>query len=263
MLDFHNHVIPNVDDGSESLDQSLQALANMWSQGIKHVIATPHFRASALGQPAEFARSIAPIDASWRLLVDASREKLPHLKLDRGVELALDDPEPVVSDERVRLAGTQFVLVEFPSFNVPYNSTHPLITLRTAGVTPIVAHPERYENLDSKLEIVRAWKQAGAFLQLNAGSLVGAYGPKIERTAWKCLELGVIDYISSDYHSRGVCLVAAARQRIVARGGEFVFRGLSESNGDRLVAGLPPVPVDPLRVRKSPWARLGRAFRRD
>src|SRR5687767_14959725 len=114
MLDFHNHLIPAVDDGSASLEESLVAVERMVVQGITHVITTPHFRASTAKNPSEFESEMARIDSSWQLLVEAAREKFPQIKLDRGVELALDDPNPIAGDHRLRLAGTRFILVEFP-----------------------------------------------------------------------------------------------------------------------------------------------------
>src|SRR5688500_12419507 len=155
----------------------------MSAQGITHVITTPHFRASTAKNPAEFELEMARIDSSWQLLVASARENFPQMKLDRGVELALDDPNPTASDPRLRLAGTRFMLVDFPYFMIPPNSAQPLIHLRAHGVTPIVAHPERYDDFQANQETFREWKHAGAFLQLNAGSLVGAYGPRVERNA--------------------------------------------------------------------------------
>ncbi len=255
-------MIPGVDDGSESLEQSLSALAKMWEQGITHVITTPHFRASTLKQPDEFEAEMGRIDESWRELVSAVAKSLPGLRLDRGAELALDDPEPSLTDSRVRLAGTRFALVEFPNFVIPPNSTRPLLHLCATGVTPIVAHPERYENLEPGLEMLYEWKRSGAFLQLDAGSVVGAFGPRAERLAWSCLEAGVVDYLSSDYHARGNCLTAQARQLLEARGGGSQFNALTCANGDRMVADLDPTPVVPLPRSKSPSMRLKAVLRR-
>ena len=259
MLDFHNHLIPAVDDGSQSIEESLAAVDKMSAQGITHIITTPHFQASTVKRPAEFDAQMKKIDAGWEILAEAVNRNFPRLKLDRGVELALDDPDPVANDPRLRLAGTRFVLVEFPWFNIPAGSVQPLMRLKASGVTPIVAHPERYQNIDSAFQIVRDWRRAGAFLQLNAASLTGGYGPRIERNAWECLKLGAVDYLSSDYHARGVCAVARARERIKTRGGEGLLKTLHGYNGDRLLKGVDPLPVDPLAI-ESPWERLKKAL---
>jgi len=263
VLDFHNHIIPGVDDGSESLENSLAALEQMWAQGITHVIATPHFLASVMKDRAQFDLRMGEIDSAWELLAQSAREKFPQMRLDRGVELALDDPNPVATDPRLRLAGTRFMLVEFPNFTIPPNSVQPLAHLRRNGVTPIVAHPERYENLNAHYQTFSEWKQAGAFLQMNAGSLIGAYGLRVERNAWRCLRAGLVDYLSSDYHARGNCLVAEARAELASKGGGSQLRALSGLNGRRLVQGLDPTPVDPFARPESYWQRLMRALRRE
>ena len=260
MLDFHNHLIPAVDDGSKSVEDSLVAIERMSAQGITHIITTPHFQASTVKQPAEFDAQMKKIDAGWEILVEAVRTNFPRMKLDRGVELALDDPDPVAKDPRLRLAGTRFLLVEFPWFNIPANSVQPLIRLRASGVTPIVAHPERYENTDPGFQVLRQWREAGAFLQLNAASLTGGYGPRIERNAWQCVRLGLVDFLSSDYHARGVCAVAGARKRLRARGGEVLLKTLAGLNGDRLLQQLDPIPVEPLGPEPL-WRVLKRAFK--
>ena len=261
MLDFHNHLIPAVDDGSQSVEDSLVAVEKMSAQGITHIITTPHFQASTVKQPAEFDAQMKKIDAAWEILVEAVRKNFPRMKLDRGVELALDDPDPVVTDPRLRLAGTRFVLVEFPWFNIPPDSVEPLMRLKSAGVTPIVAHPERYHNIDPGFGIAQEWRRAGAFLQINAASLTGGYGPRIEQNAWQCLRLGVVDYLSSDYHARGVCAVAGARDRVAARGGAEQLKLLAGHNGDRLLNGLDPLSISQLGTSPPWWRRLVRAFR--
>jgi protein-tyrosine phosphatase len=261
VLDFHNHLIPAVDDGAASLEQSLTALARMWDQGIRHVVTTPHFRASTLTEPTLFDEEMGRLDAGWQTLLVAASSSFPAMRLDRGVELALDEPNVSIADARILLAGSRFVLVEFPYLTIPPNSVRPLSKLRTSGVTPIVAHPERYENLDSDLAILHAWRREGAFLQLNAGSLVGAYGTKIERIAWQCLEAGSVDYLSSDYHARGKCAISEASDRLVGRSGSSQLEALT-LNGYRILRGLDPMPVNPLARRKSGWEGWKAAFRR-
>src|SRR5215208_6680765 len=100
IVDFHSHIIPGVDDGSESLEQSLAALQNMWEQGITRVITTPHLRAATLCNPPEFEARIKAIDDAWTILVTAASEALPELQLYRGVELALDERLSSFPDER-------------------------------------------------------------------------------------------------------------------------------------------------------------------
>jgi protein-tyrosine phosphatase len=198
MIDFHSHIIPGVDDGSETLEQSLIALRNMWEQGITHVITTPHFSASTLNQPREFSQRIKHVDVAWSALRDAAAKELPELRLDRGAEVALDEPLKAAPDDRMRLAGTRFVLVEFPYFVAPPQGARVISQFRQLEVTPIIAHPERYKEMADRMGMLREWKVAGGYLQTNAGSLIGAYGGEVQATGWKVLEEGLADYICSD-----------------------------------------------------------------
>jgi protein-tyrosine phosphatase len=70
---------------------------------------------------------------------------------------------------------------------------------------PILAHPERHVNIEQQLGLVEHWRDAGAFMQINAGSIVGNYGSRAKKIAWTILEAGHADYMCSDYHSRGKC----------------------------------------------------------
>lgn len=253
IVDFHSHLIPGVDDGAETLEQSLAAIQKMWEQGITHIITTPHFRAHTLNDAAEFEWRIGFVDEAWETLRAAAKEEFPDLELRRGCELALDEPLEAMPDPRVRLAETRFMLVEFPSFLIPAESGKVLAQVKELGVTPIVAHPERYDNLDDDLEVLLEWKRSGAFLQVDAGSLVGDFGDSIEASGWKVLELGLGDYLSSDYHARGDCFVAEAQKCISAQQGDSLFRLLSASNGERLLRGENPIKVERLERKRGRW----------
>jgi protein-tyrosine phosphatase len=261
IVDFHNHMIPRVDDGSESIEQSLTALKNMWDQGITTVITTPHFRSSVLDNVSDFNARIEEIDNGWNVLVSAAKEWLPDLVLHRGVELALDEPLTSIPDERVRLAGTRFLLVEFPYFSIPPNSSDALARLSLAGITPVIAHPERYENIGRDLSILDSWKRRGACLQVNAGSFVGYYGRNVQAKAWKIVEAGFADFICSDYHARGRCLTELVRERFKLRGATEHFELLTTSNGGRLVNGNDPLPV-PGVPPATKWTRFKQSLQR-
>lgn len=256
MLDFHNHMIPGVDDGCRSIDESLQALRAMQEQGVTHVITTPHFRASTLLEPARFEERMGKIDAAWEALRAALASSGLTVRIDRGVELALDAPRLPALDARVRLAGTRNVLVEFPSFSVPPNSAEALLHLRVAGLLPIVAHPERYENLVDGLETMHAWRRSGAALQVNAGSLTGYYGGSVQKRAWAILAEGSYDFLCSDFHGRGDCLLDDCGRLMRERGAEEQFGMLTSVNGSRLLAGQDPLPVSPLATRGGLWSRV-------
>src|SRR5687768_6320068 len=113
-VDFHNHLIPGVDDGAQTVEESLEALECFRKDGVTVVVATPHVDASLTLEPAALGRRLAEIDAGWALLQEAAVRDFPDIVLYRGCELALDVPKPDLTDARLRLNGGRYVLIEFP-----------------------------------------------------------------------------------------------------------------------------------------------------
>lgn len=257
MIDFHSHLVPGVDDGASSLDEALAALAEMRAQGVHTVVTTPHLGASlAATDPAAHASYLAAVEEAYARLAEAAASAVPDLRLARGFEVMLDTPKPDFSDPRVRLAGTRSVLVEFPFMNVPPNVSNVLFEVRMDGWAAVIAHPERYANLQSAAE-AEGWRRSGARLQVNHGSLLGKYGPAARDHAVALLRAGLVDYLSSDYHARGACHAAAGRAEAARLLGEERAELLTETNPARLLAGQAPLEVPPVAQEKRPfWSRL-------
>jgi protein-tyrosine phosphatase len=256
MIDFHNHLIPAVDDGAADLEQALGALDTLWAQGVRGVVTTPHLSGSLTLNPPRLARRLEEMEPGWQALRDAAARRHPGLRLERGAEVMLDAPGCDLAEPRLRLAGTRFALVEFPFMTVPPFSAQLLGALRQAGWLPVLAHPERYGNASPQLDDARAWREAGALLQVNAGSLLGRYGEGPRRLAWGLLARGWADYLGSDFHARGRCALAEARQALVRAGAERQAFQLCEDNPARLLADLLPHGVAPVAPRPSLWRRL-------
>lgn len=256
MIDFHNHLIPGVDDGATDLAQSRAALEAFRTQGAEAVICTPHFRASVVARPAELEEFFARLDPAWEGFRAMAAAEFAGVRVERGVEVMLDTPSPDLSDPRLRLAGTRFALVEFPYMSVPPNADRVLFELRLAGWVPVIAHPERYGNLDQGLAPAAEWRRIGARLQVNCGSVTGAYGEAARTLAWGLLRGGHADYLSSDYHARGEPLSAPCRAALEEAGGGEQARLLMDENPRRLLAGQDPLPVPPLEQRRSLVSRL-------
>lgn len=256
-LDFHNHVIPSVDDGASSLDASLTAIETMHAQGIGHIIASPHLRASLTRDRQKWDEYATRIDSAWQLLQHATITS--PVKLHRGFEILLDQPSIDLSSPLLRLAGSHFVLVEFYFESIPPHSADALFNIRVQNHYPIVAHPERYLDIQQKPGRVVDWLRVGAYLQSNAGSFVGYYGRAAQRVAWRLLKAGVVSYICSDYHATGTCHTAAAARRIERRYGKEIAHLLFSENPLRILRNETPVPVSPKRRGFTGWLRsLGR-----
>lgn len=255
MLDFHNHLMPGVDDGASDIDESRAGLQALAADGVSEIITTPHFSAS-LVKRGEHTRYLERVERGWEALQELAKNEFPDLRIERGFEIMLDIPQPVLDDPVFHLAGTSFVLVEFPYMNIPPNSSYALRELRQAGLMPIVAHPERYSNMGENRGLIEEWHDAGAYMQVNSGSLVGLYGSRAKSLAWSILYAGEAEYIGSDYHSRGRCTVEAAREALKHRGLEAQVATL-DGNGDRLLEGKVPAALTPAEARSTPmWKKV-------
>lgn len=259
IVDFHNHLMPGVDDGAESVDQSAQALASFLKDGVTVVVTTPHIDGSLTAKPRELAQRLSALDESFTQLQACAATA--GVRVERGCELLIDAPDVNVEDDRLRLAGTRSVLVEFPFALVPPGSPRVLQRFVADGFTPIIAHPERYRDVRSRIELAGDWREAGACLQLNGGSLLGVYGREVRNAAFELLARGWIDYICSDYHARGSALVAQYRGLLEAAGGAEHAQILMQTNPSRMLDGLSPLPVAGLHIKPPLWGRVADIFR--
>jgi protein-tyrosine phosphatase len=265
--DLHNHVIPGVDDGPRDVNGSAAAIRALAEEGVGRIVATPHFDGSLTIDPPSLSRRLRELDEGWARLREGVATRI---RVVRGAEIKLDSPYVDFSDPRIRLGGGATVLVEFPYFTVPPRSDDVLLRIREAGYLPLVAHPERYQGLDPMERVVRSWLEAGAFLQVNAGSLLGRYGGEARDHAAALLTKGWVHCLASDYHGRGSPGLRDARDivrsRLEEETGEATdrLRLLLEVNPNRLLRGETPVQVQPLPEsasalkqllrRVSPWS---------
>ena len=260
IIDFHNHLTPGVDDGAQDKPEAAAAIEAFAADGVTGVVVTPHFDANLTLNQVEFQKRIAEIDAGWDRLQEVAKA-YPKLTFYRGAELLLDVPEPDLSDARIRLNGGRFFLMEFPFMMIPPQSARVVRGLTGQGYTPIIAHPERYHGMAAHLDQASEWKQAGALLQVNGGSLLGRYGAEPRRIAFQLLQRGWVDYLCSDYHARGNPLVAEYRRLLESHDAAEQAHTLMTTNPERMLAGQLPLPVTALRIKQSIWTRMTAIFK--
>lgn len=256
-VDFHNHVIPGVDDGTRDGSEARAAVEALAAQGVERVIATPHLSGSITTDGAALEARLRELDEGWERLRAAVPEGV-GVHLGRGAEVRLDAPEVDLSDPRLRLDGGPSVLVEFAHFTVPPRSAEALASIVDAGYQPVVAHPERYRGIDAELSVVRGWADAGAYLQVNAGALLGRYGDRAAGLAERLLAGGWVHCMASDYHGRGEPDSGPVRALLEEWAGDEPVRVLFEENPTRLLEGRPCVPGSPVVRPRSLTDRLKR-----
>ena len=245
LVDIHSHLVPGVDDGARHVPGVLNAIERMTHVGIRRLITTPHIDASLALTPDRLEERLEEVTQAWETARDAIREEFPEVEYRRGHEVLIDVPEPDLSDPRIRLAGTSFALIEWPRLQVPPGTPRVVRHICDEGYRPIIAHPERYAGMIHKTELPYQWKEAGARMQVNYGSLVGRYGSEAQAVAWRIVGLGLVDYLASDFHgqSRLKIYKKEAWAELEERDGHEALDLLCRVNPSRVLEDLEPLPV--------------------
>jgi protein-tyrosine phosphatase len=242
VIDLHTHLLPAVDDGAATEEVALHVLRRFAADGVRLVACTPHLRASRCATV-----DAGALDGRFDALRHAAP---PQITLVRGWEILLDEPGVDLAQPYLSLGGSSAVLVEFP-VRVPVHADRELFRISMSGVVPVVAHPERYIGCTPAL--ARAWRSAGAALQVDAAMLLGA--GQHARAARALLAEGLVDLVASDNHGDGRSM-ALARAWLGEHGGERQADLLLRVNPERLLRNERPLPVPPLVVPDGALRRL-------
>jgi protein-tyrosine phosphatase len=253
MVDIHCHILPETDDGATSLEESVAMCRAAASDGIKTIVATPHMFDGVHKTPdrESIERRIANVTSACEGCV----EIVPGGEVRYSYEIFQEAGEP---NARIKLNGTSYMLLEFPFHSVPPNIEMTIFQILNAGITPVIAHPERNKRIQEKPAILVDLVERGAFSQLDAGSLTGSFGREAYHIGRQIIEAGLGHFIATDAHHldrrRPVLSQAAA---IAAEwGGEEYARAMVESNPaalihDRAIPFQPDADVDALLGRKN------------
>jgi protein-tyrosine phosphatase len=206
-VDLHSHLVPAVDDGSASIEESRDSFAALFDEGVRLLVTTPHLLLPRLSDDDALQRELDRQRRAFDDLTDAlaAQDGLPVLGL--GQEIWAPDAEAIrrVSERTdVGLDGSRTLLVEF-GFQLQGSHTDVIEEAVAAGRRIVIAHPERYTYVDgeSPLDLMRRWRDMGALLQVNAGSFSGHYrssSPGSRALAWEMVEEGLVDLIATDHH---------------------------------------------------------------
>jgi len=208
MIDIHTHILPGIDDGAKSLDDSLLMIRQAIDAGVSVICATPHILGDVSGPLRE------KISRTFRLVVSGAEREGLKVRLVLGSEIYVRQDICLLSQfEFFSLSQTgKYVLVELPLGQVPPNIDRPFRNLLLDGVTPIIAHPERSITEESQFEAIQSLIQLGALTQINAGSLLGHFGRAPRKAAERLLEKELVNVMASDAHDPGGRSIALLRK---------------------------------------------------
>ncbi|HEX2939273.1 MAG TPA: CpsB/CapC family capsule biosynthesis tyrosine phosphatase, partial [Ruminiclostridium sp.] len=196
MVDLHSHILPNVDDGSKSMEESLRLIQLEQANGVEAIAFTPHFRYE-YGKISDFAKKR---DNAHQNLLKEMRENRIDMPTFLGAEVYLY-PEIVydADKDKLTIGGTDYMLVELSMTSYYDWVPRILYNLKLDGIIPIIAHVERYPYLRNKPELLYDLVSAGAVAQVNARSI--AEKSKSRDIVWNFIENNLVHIIATDTHS--------------------------------------------------------------
>jgi len=198
MIDIHCHILPDMDDGARSLEESLEMAQRAVEDGIQEMVATPH------SLDGVYTHRVEDIVPAVKALQETLSENRLDLKLHPGsdVHLATHMVQRIESREACTIndAG-KFILLELPSQMVPNGVKDEIFRLKLNGVTPIITHPERNAVIQHDPDVLYELIQMGALAQVTAMSLTGDFGEFIARTSEILVRHRLIHVIATDAHS--------------------------------------------------------------
>nr|WP_289037966.1 CpsB/CapC family capsule biosynthesis tyrosine phosphatase [uncultured Allobacillus sp.] len=252
MIDLHSHILFGVDDGAQTIEDSVEMARAAVADGIRVIYATPHHLTTRYENERDVVLpKLNELNAEFdRLGID--------LVVKPGQELRIhgDLLEGLQEGTSIPLGNTDYMLVEFPSNHVPRYTERVLFDIQSAGYKPIIVHPERnsdlIQNPDKLLELV----QNGVLTQVTAASIAGKFGKKIKEFSMQLIESNLTHFVASDAHNtrtRGFCMKEAYAE-IEKEFGYGVSEMLKENSRmvdrNESVIGEPPMAV---RKKRKFW----------
>ncbi len=201
--DLHTHILPNIDDGASSVEEAVELVLSEKSQGVTDIVFTPHFSMD----DSSVISFIKRREESFALLQEAISADYPDIGINfhLGAEVKYNPHLLDIEIEDLCIGNTSYLLLE-PTTNSSFNLTETIVKMVARGITPILAHVERYHYLVNNERFLRHLSEAGAIFQLTAKAFITKNNQK---AAKKLLKLGYADVIASDAHdlqNRKPCL---------------------------------------------------------
>lgn len=259
MIDIHSHVLPQIDDGPASWEETMAMLRQAEADGITEVAITHHILSNL-----DYERE-PEILAKFEEL----KQRLALEKLEIKIHLACEIYAQVDMELHHTIStydnNQKYFLVEFPMQGIPRFTGEYFFQVINDGMTPIVAHPERNMGIVRNPERAYEFVQRGALLQMNGGSILGRHGGSVTDAARILLNANLIHFVGSDGHNtrRRPLQLSEAFSKISAEWGEERARALFYDNPAKAIAGKPikipePKPVEPLK--RGFWGTLKKVF---
>jgi protein-tyrosine phosphatase len=234
MIDIHCHILPGFDDGSASWEMTTEMCRLAVEDGIKHIVVTPH-----ANDTYRYDR-----DCVRECVAELDRRVGDQLSFSIGCDfhLSYDNIEDaILHPKRYTIAAKRYLLVELSDYGIAPQIGDSFFRLQSAGMTPIITHPERNAILQRRPEQIRAWVEAGCLVQVTASAMTGSWGETARQIAMWLLEVDAVHVIATDAHDdkRRRPVLSEARDTVSKHFGADVARALVEDNPMAIISGRP------------------------
>ena len=198
-FDIHSHILPGLDDGAKNIEDSKQMLYTAYNNGIRHIIATPHFHEE------RFTSTLEEIRTSYeqvkRLIIDLGLDI--NLYLGQEIYYSSNTPSLLLEHKILTMADSDYVLLEFSTKATFQYIKSALQTIIMSGYIPILAHFERYDDIVSDWNHIDEIFDMGIYIQVNASTITGSIRHKPTRLVRKLLKYDMVHFMATDTHNNG------------------------------------------------------------
>ena len=198
MIDFHSHIIPNIDDGSSSLEESINLIKEAEKAGFTAIISTSHYIEGYYDYNQEERKKYLE-----NLYNAENNDKNVKLYLGSEIYITEDMFELIEQEKASTINNSRYILFELPMNSKTFLAKEIVYRAIEKGYLPIIAHPERYTYVQEDINYARELSNMGALFQSNYGSIIGMYGNHAKKTIYKLLEDDLIQFLGSDVHREG------------------------------------------------------------
>ena len=213
MVDIHSHILPGVDDGAKSIQNSIDMLRNASKAGVRIIVATPHLLDGM------FEKGIPERLDLIKELQDLADKNAIKIQIKPGYECYISPEMSRLGEKLFEWTinnNRKYMLLELPMQNMPLFVDDALDNIKKQGITPIISHPERYMTVIKDPKILLKFIEKGCVIQLNAGSILNYYGRAVKNTARTLLECNYIHVVASDMHSISSFMLSQALSAVSA-----------------------------------------------
>lgn len=198
-VDIHSHLIPQLDDGVQSIEEAIDIILELVGMGYEKVITTPHIMSDF------FNNSEEKILAGLEVVRQEIKRRDINMAIEAAAEYYLDEKLYERSDnpeEEFLTFGENFLLFETSFMNKPFYLNDFIFKIKSRGITPVMAHPERYAYLQSDYDLVDDLIHRGVLMQVNINSLEGYYSKEVKKLAEKLIDQRKVHFLGSDCHNK-------------------------------------------------------------